>query len=250
VGGVTHYFTPPPPSTGKAKPVTPAVQSLENSKDGIVLPGPSIAERANQIPLEAAELKESLDKERTAWPLSFFLAKVTKEEEGDGASLKYSTRPLEKSVRSSSLPSRAVASDRPQERVTPSEKRQSDGASHTEAGLTSDVTVLAVTSKGDDDSSDRVMCKAVKRDNRVKPGSSWGSLNKAGQADWIRRKCDRFFCAAHVKAGRGTYKCNPLIAIEEHRRENDEEVSPLVSKTEEEGDTTKNRLRGHTTNKR
>jgi hypothetical protein len=42
------------------------------------------------------------------------------------------------------------------------------------------------------------------------PGTSWGSMDKARQDEWLRLACDKYFCQPHALRGRGVYKCEPL----------------------------------------
>jgi hypothetical protein len=56
---------------------------------------------------------------------------------------------------------------------------------------------------------DAAWCRAQRDANRVQPGRSWGGLPKTGQAIWMRRRCDRFFCQPNPREGRGTYDCQP-----------------------------------------
>ena len=59
---------------------------------------------------------------------------------------------------------------------------------------------------------DDAWCRRAKREQRVTPGSSWGQLSKAGEAEWMRRRCDRFFCQPHAMESQGVYTCVPLGA--------------------------------------
>ena len=45
------------------------------------------------------------------------------------------------------------------------------------------------------------------------------------QQDWMRRKCDQFFCEPNARAGRGTYNCVPLVR---RRRLRGSEASPAL----------------------
>lgn len=58
--------------------------------------------------------------------------------------------------------------------------------------------------------SDDAWCRRVKLEQRVTPGSSWGGLSKAGEAEWMRRRCDRFFCQPHAMESQGVYTCVPV----------------------------------------
>ena len=59
---------------------------------------------------------------------------------------------------------------------------------------------------------DEAWCRRARREQRVTPGSSWGQLSKVGEAEWMRRRCDRFFCQPHAMESQGVYKCVPLGA--------------------------------------
>ena len=63
----------------------------------------------------------------------------------------------------------------------------------------------------DDDDDDDAWCRRAKREQGVTPGSSWGRLTKAGEAEWMRRRCDRFFCQPHAMESQGVYKCVPVV---------------------------------------
>jgi hypothetical protein len=50
----------------------------------------------------------------------------------------------------------------------------------------------------------------MRKQHRVIPGTSWGSMNKEQQDEWISLRCDEFFCEPHRLAGKGVYTCIPL----------------------------------------
>ena len=58
--------------------------------------------------------------------------------------------------------------------------------------------------------TDEAWCRRVRLEQRVAPGSSWGELTKAGEAEWMRRRCDRFFCRPHAMESQGVYTCVPV----------------------------------------
>ena len=60
------------------------------------------------------------------------------------------------------------------------------------------------------DGGDEAWCRRATREQKVTPGSSWGSLAKAGEEEWMRRRCDRFFCQPHAMESRGVYRCVPV----------------------------------------
>ena len=64
----------------------------------------------------------------------------------------------------------------------------------------------------DADADDAAWCTERHDNDRVAPGTSWGTLSKPAQLEWMRRGCDRFFCRPDPKAGRGVYTCRPLRA--------------------------------------
>lgn len=53
-------------------------------------------------------------------------------------------------------------------------------------------------------------CRGLQRAHGVKLGQSWGSLDGAQIAEWMERRCDRFFCRPSPMEGKGKYKCVPL----------------------------------------
>ena len=56
----------------------------------------------------------------------------------------------------------------------------------------------------------RKQCRQMRRQHKVIPGTSWGSMNREQQDLWISLQCDEFFCEPHRLAGKGVYKCIPL----------------------------------------
>lgn len=64
-------------------------------------------------------------------------------------------------------------------------------------------------SKADRDPNE-AYCRDIHRKYQVHPGSSWGLLSKSQQADWMKNRCDKYFCEPHKLEGRGVYKCQPL----------------------------------------
>lgn len=66
------------------------------------------------------------------------------------------------------------------------------------------------TSIVDETVSDKRKCKSMRYQYRVKPGSSWGSMNQDQQAQWMSMRCDRFFCLPNSREGKGSYDCIPL----------------------------------------
>lgn len=59
-------------------------------------------------------------------------------------------------------------------------------------------------------SSNEAYCRDIYGKHGVRPGKSWGTLSKKQQADWMRSRCDKYYCEAHPLEGRGVYKCKPL----------------------------------------
>lgn len=62
---------------------------------------------------------------------------------------------------------------------------------------------------------DEVWCRSSKHAHHVKPGTSFGTLSRDGKQEWVDRKCDQFFCKHNNRAGKGTYRCEPLAISEE-----------------------------------
>ena len=58
----------------------------------------------------------------------------------------------------------------------------------------------------------KAWCVRTHGQHRVRPGVSWGTLEKKLRRAWIDRGCDAFFCEPNDRAGRGVYKCAPLPA--------------------------------------
>jgi len=57
-------------------------------------------------------------------------------------------------------------------------------------------------------------CRTMRRAHKVKPGVSWGTMNREQQDLWIKLNCDQFFCKPHQLAGKGIYKCISLEPTE------------------------------------
>jgi hypothetical protein len=57
-------------------------------------------------------------------------------------------------------------------------------------------------------------CRNLRKTHKVRPGVSWGSMNRELQDLWIKMKCDQFFCKPHQLAGKGIYNCVPLEPTE------------------------------------
>ena len=53
-------------------------------------------------------------------------------------------------------------------------------------------------------------CLDLRERYDVRPGRSWGRLDKAGQARWLELACDQYLCEPHRQRGRGVYDCAPL----------------------------------------
>jgi hypothetical protein len=53
-------------------------------------------------------------------------------------------------------------------------------------------------------------CRAVRQEQGVVPGKSWGRLPKVQQSEWMAQRCDRYFCKPHRLEGKGIYKCEPI----------------------------------------
>jgi hypothetical protein len=59
--------------------------------------------------------------------------------------------------------------------------------------------------------SDReTRCRSLHTTHNVLVGRSWGSLNKEQIAEWMKIRCDPFFCKPDALEGKGIYKCVPL----------------------------------------
>lgn len=56
----------------------------------------------------------------------------------------------------------------------------------------------------------KTTCKHMKRIYGVKPGTSWGKMDKQQQKQWMSLRCDRFFCQPNVKEGKGSYRCQAI----------------------------------------
>jgi hypothetical protein len=63
--------------------------------------------------------------------------------------------------------------------------------------------------------ADEVWCRSSKHAHHVKPGTSFGTLSRDGKQEWVDRKCDQFFCKHNNRAGKGTYRCEPLAISDE-----------------------------------
>jgi hypothetical protein len=53
-------------------------------------------------------------------------------------------------------------------------------------------------------------CRDLHKTHHVTVGSSWGSLTAELQQEWMKIRCDPFFCKPDPKEGKGIYKCTPL----------------------------------------
>lgn len=62
----------------------------------------------------------------------------------------------------------------------------------------------------EDGDDDHEWCRLLKLKRRVEPGRSWGELSTGGQAEWMRRRCDRFFCKPDKMESQGVYQCVPV----------------------------------------
>ena len=66
------------------------------------------------------------------------------------------------------------------------------------------------------------MCRQLHKKHKVNPGESWGTMDKSQQDEWISWNCDQFFCQPHQLAGKGIYKCVPLVKNNKPKNEEDE----------------------------
>ena len=57
---------------------------------------------------------------------------------------------------------------------------------------------------------DKRKCKSMRYQFKVKPGTSWGTMNQVQEAQWMSIRCDRFFCLPNNREGKGSYECIPL----------------------------------------
>jgi len=74
--------------------------------------------------------------------------------------------------------------------------------------------VFVSSSSGGEEEPDMVhrrrVCQGLRSKYKVKPGTSWGDMDKVKQDLWLSHQCDYFFCKANERAGKGIYKCEPL----------------------------------------
>ncbi len=56
----------------------------------------------------------------------------------------------------------------------------------------------------------KVECKTMFKKYKVKPGSSWGSMNVEQQNKWMSLRCDAYFCKPDKLESKGVYKCIEL----------------------------------------
>ena len=54
-------------------------------------------------------------------------------------------------------------------------------------------------------------CKHLLTKYHVKPGRSWGTMNKVKQDLWLLKRCDQYFCQPNQLEGRGIYQCIPIL---------------------------------------
>lgn len=71
--------------------------------------------------------------------------------------------------------------------------------------------LLSPTVAQNDDTVAREWCIEIKEKYGIIPGQSFGTLPKAMETKYLRAKCFRFFCEPHPKAGKGVFKCIPLV---------------------------------------
>ena len=64
------------------------------------------------------------------------------------------------------------------------------------------------TSPGAD--RDKMYCIEAKNKYKIVPGESFGDMPAELQGEFMRRKCDQYFCEPNILMGKGVYKCIPL----------------------------------------
>lgn len=59
-------------------------------------------------------------------------------------------------------------------------------------------------------------CIVHKKKYNLVIGENWGSMPSNIQDEWINKTCDKHFCQFHPKFGKGVFKCEDLLAKENH----------------------------------
>jgi len=72
---------------------------------------------------------------------------------------------------------------------------------------------LRGVTSGSSSDKNELVCMDRYRQHRVKPGKSWGTMNKQQQAEWMARRCDQYFCAPDKMEGRGVYDCKAKTSL-------------------------------------
>ena len=58
-------------------------------------------------------------------------------------------------------------------------------------------------------SKKEIRCRLLSKKHKVIPGKSFGTLSIEQQSQWMRLRCDLFFCKPNKMEGRGRYHCEP-----------------------------------------